>query len=352
MLRRYLVSSMPAALERIRIELGPDALVLESKWLRRRFLWLKPVLEVLATDDGGSSNVSPSTALHSNPPPPGEVESQSGPLPDGDITPSAVEPLHPLWSALRDQALDEQLTQEILLAAARESEPAVWSSPAQARSAVTAQLERRVITTGAISLEAEQCTVLAVVGPTGVGKTTTIAKLATSAKSAGFRVGLVTIDTYRVAAVEQLRKYGELLEIPVHVAYDPGDLQQTVQALRDLDLILIDTPGCGGNNHTLLQELERFFVPLEPCQIHLAISCGTHLTDMLETARAYGNLPLGGLILTKVDEAVCMGPALSLIHRSGRPVSYLTTGQSIASDVEVATSRRLAELLVPAEVAA
>lgn len=386
---------MPIALERIRTELGPDAVVLESHVVRPGFLWIKPLVEVVASDEAGARGKGsglrgqgPGAGTVPLPPNPG-VRGTHGPLTqperlgegsshlthqpevlneapsphsasiamgDGarswtnivDHLSAAADasPLRPLWSVLQRQAVDEQLALEVVLAAATEGDPASWSSRAVAHEALAGQIERRVRTTGPIALEDDRPTILAIVGPTGVGKTTTVAKLATCAKTEGFRVALVTFDTYRAGAVEQLKTYADILDVPIHVAYTPEELQQIIRSLVEVDVILIDTPGCGGNNHPLLEDLQRCFTPMKDCEVHLAISCGTQLPDMLETTRAFGGLGLTGLILTKVDEASCLGPALSLVHQSGKPLSYLTTGQDIPTDVEVATSRRFAELLI------
>ncbi|MBI4214334.1 MAG: 50S ribosome-binding GTPase [Chloroflexi bacterium] len=341
MLRRYLVESMAVALERIRAELGPDAVVVESRKVRRRF-WQKPLVEVLASNGKANAHPAPST----NPLP----LVAEGPL--NALEAAALSsPLRPLWNVLRDQDVDDQLALELVVATATSSDPATWTSVALARDALTSQLEQRVRTTGPLPLQCDRPTLMAIVGPTGVGKTTTIAKLATCAQAEGFSVALVTIDTYRAGAIAQIQSYAEILNVPFHVAYSPTELRDTIRNLRETDLVLIDTPGCGSNNQNLLGELDQYLAVVTECEVHLALACGAQLTEMLETTRAFGSLPLAGVILTKVDEAVCLGPAITLVHRSGKPVSYLTTGQRIPSDVEVATPRRLAELLVAGEAA-
>jgi flagellar biosynthesis protein FlhF len=384
LLKRYLVSSMSSALEKVRLEMGPDAVVLESRQIRTGFLWIKPLIEVVASDEtvGGSMRarrpLSPTMtglATHAETPataprelapalaaPPLEVAAAPAAPADGTMawptlmnrlnTAADASPLRPLWTALQSQEVDSQLALEVIMAAATEVDPASWSSQTVANEVLVTQIERRVPTTGPIALEDDRPTIMAIVGPTGVGKTTTIAKLATSARTQGFRVALTTFDTHRAGAVEQLRSYADILDVPIHVAYTPEELARTIQSLKDVDLVLIDTPGCGGKNRALLEELQRCFSPFKECEVHLALSCDTQLPDMLETTRAFDGLGLTGVILTKVDEASCLGPALSLVHQSGKPLSYLTTGQSIPADVEVATSRRFAELLVARQAAA
>ena len=332
---------MAAALERIRAELGPDAVVVESHPVPRRF-WQKPWIEVAASDGRLTvGDPGPTPAL------PQKNGRSEHPSPSASMAPS----LRPLWDALRGHAVDDQLALELVAATAAASDPTKWTSAAHSREALTGQIEQRVHTTGPLPLRSDQPTLMAIVGPTGVGKTTTIAKLATCAQSEGLRVALVTVDTYRAGALEQIDRYAKILGIPIRIAYTPAELRETIDALQSNDLILIDTPGCGFNNRTLLQELDRYLAPLGGCEVHLALSCGTQLADMMETTRAFGGLQIAGLILTKVDEAVCLGPALSLLHRSGTPVSYLTTGQNIPADVEIATPRRLAELLVAGKAA-
>jgi flagellar biosynthesis protein FlhF len=192
--------------------------------------------------------------------------------------------------------------------------------------------------------------VMALIGPTGVGKTTTIAKLAARfALAEGRKVGLVTVDTYRIAAVDQLRTYAEIIEVPLRTVLSPGELHQAVHAMEDKDVILIDTAGRSPNDRMRLNQLRGFLTAAEADEVHLVVSAASSRTS---AAKAVDNfLPLGAnrLIITKLDEAETFGTVLNVAAAAAAPVSYVTAGQEVPDDIAPADSRRLAELVMGAE---
>jgi flagellar biosynthesis protein FlhF len=228
----------------------------------------------------------------------------------------------------------------------------MWTSAALARQAIAGQIAQRIRTTGPLRFRKGSQRLLAIAGPTGVGKTTTVAKIAASQITRGRKVSLVNLDTYKTGATQQLGSYAELLGVPFYVAYSPLDLGKILGNLTDSDLVLLDMPGCGARNRPLIAESREFLRQVPHCKVHLAISCTMHYGAMLEVATAFGDLPIDAMVLTKIDEATHLGPALSFVHKLGKPVSYLTTGQSVPADLEIATAQRLAELVVADEVAA
>lgn len=183
--------------------------------------------------------------------------------------------------------------------------------------------------------------VVALVGPTGVGKTTTVAKLAANLTHRGLRVGLVTIDTYRIAAVEQLKIYANILKIPLEVVLSPGDLIGALNSYRKMDVVLIDTAGRSQRDTEQIEELGRFFDKVPELDARLTLSAASSGKQMQEAVTRFSRLPVCGLIFTKLDEAASLGEALSLQLRSGLPVSYLTTGQKVPEDIEEASAGRI-----------
>jgi flagellar biosynthesis protein FlhF len=183
--------------------------------------------------------------------------------------------------------------------------------------------------------------VIALIGPTGVGKTTTIAKLA-----ANFnlferkKVGLITIDTYRIAAVEHLKTYGDIMNLPVEVVYTPADLDSAIDRLGDCDVILIDTAGRSPQNQTMMDELRKYITP-EIQTILLVISATTQYQDMLNIERKFARIAYTHLVFTKLDETRCIGPIVSLAWKCKRPISYLTVGQNVPDDIEAAQPDKL-----------
>ncbi len=199
-----------------------------------------------------------------------------------------------------------------------------------------------------IQLEPGRLRVAALVGPTGVGKTTTIAKLAAYAKlELKQKVALLTLDTFRLGAVDQLQQYAQILQVPMHVALTVEDLRSALRFYQDRTLVLIDTPGHNPKDTELLDQLRRFLEELPDVETHLVLSATTKPKDLSDIALRFEPLKPSRLIFTKLDETSTYGPILSTLVRVKRPLSYLGTGQEVPQDLELATSRRVADLILP-----
>lgn len=193
--------------------------------------------------------------------------------------------------------------------------------------------------------------VVVLVGPTGVGKTTTLAKLASHlAFTEQKHVVLITTDTFRIAAAAQLGTYADILELPFEVVYRPEDLPQAIQKHHGAEVILVDTPGCGQQDQVQIGELSAFvsasLEAVPDATVLLTVSAPTKLRDLLQIQQGFGLMPIHGLILTKLDETETYGPIVSFATRSRKPVYYLTTGQKVPSDIEEASEERIARLVV------
>jgi flagellar biosynthesis protein FlhF len=192
---------------------------------------------------------------------------------------------------------------------------------------------------------------IAFVGPTGVGKTTTLAKIAAQLSlKRGLKVGIVAADTYRIAAVDQLRTYAEILGIAVEVASSPTDAARACERLGDVDVILIDTAGRSQNDRMKLSELRAFLAAAEPDETHLVLSATAGARTLAREAESFGALGIDRLVLTKLDEAASFGTLISLVERLGTRVSFLTHGQEVPEHIETARGRRLASLVMGSEV--
>jgi flagellar biosynthesis protein FlhF len=199
-----------------------------------------------------------------------------------------------------------------------------------------------------IQLDPGRMRVCALVGPTGVGKTTTIAKLASYAKlEMGQKVALLTLDTFRMAAVDQLQQYAQILQVPLHVALTVEDLRSALRFYQDRTLVLIDTPGHSPKDAEVLGQLQKLLKELPEVETHLVLSATTKPRDLAEIALRFEPLNPTRLIFTKLDETSTYGPILGTLARVKRPLSYLGTGQEVPQDLELATSRRVADLLLP-----
>jgi len=190
-------------------------------------------------------------------------------------------------------------------------------------------------------------TVVIFVGPTGVGKTTTIAKLAANySLSRKKNVGLITADTYRIAAVEQLKTYAEILGVPLLVAYSVKDIHEHIAAYSDKDLILIDTTGRNHRNKSHFEELKAFIEAVEADEIYLLLSATTGISTCRNILHCYSFLKEYKLIITKLDEALSPGIILNARFHSNMGLSFITDGQSVPDDIEVADTDKLSKMLL------
>lgn len=191
--------------------------------------------------------------------------------------------------------------------------------------------------------------VVAVVGPTGVGKTTTIAKLAAHyGLIENRRVALLTVDTYRVAAVDQLRTFADIMDLQIEVASTPEEARSKLTALAGQELVLIDTAGRSHSAERRIEELQALMRATEPDEIHLVLSATTKPADLLAIHASFGRLGANRLLFTKLDETATYGGLLTVARASKSPVSYLTNGQKVPEDLAVASAERLADLVAGA----
>ncbi|MFQ5410714.1 MAG: flagellar biosynthesis protein FlhF [Phycisphaerae bacterium] len=190
-------------------------------------------------------------------------------------------------------------------------------------------------------------TVVALVGPTGVGKTTTIAKLAANMKLRENKsVGLITIDSYRIAAVEQLKTYAQILKAPIVSVLTPGEMRSAVDRMAGLDLVLIDTAGRSQRDDSRVAELDAFIREARPDQVHLVLSTTSREATIREAIDKFFPLGARRLIFTKLDEAVGFGVILNVLKTVDMRLSYLTNGQAVPDDIEIASAGRVARLIV------
>ncbi|MGE3259660.1 MAG: flagellar biosynthesis protein FlhF [Geobacter sp.] len=200
--------------------------------------------------------------------------------------------------------------------------------------------------TGMLRLKKNAPRIIALVGPTGVGKTTTTAKLAAMyALNRGSKVALVTMDIFRVGAVEQLKTYTKIMGIPLEVASTPKELERAVERHADCDLILVDT---AGRSHKDTEKLDEMKVFLEGIQsdIYLCLSATTKDRELEEILKRFSIFEVSKVVFTKLDECESFGCIVNLLLKANLQIAYFTTGQRVPEDIEVATSDKLAELIL------
>jgi flagellar biosynthesis protein FlhF len=254
-----------------------------------------------------------------------------------------------IYQHLITQELDGQLSLEVVGQVSDEVNEGKGTDPDAVMKRVRELIAER-IRVGRIAPNPAGPTVIVLVGPTGVGKTTTLAKLAAHlSMQENRRVALVTTDTFRIAAASQLGTYADLMELPLEVAYSPDELRAAVDRQSDADYILVDSPGCAQRNDAQIRELSAFVETLPGATVLLTVSATVKLRDLIDIQDGFGVLPLGGLVLTKLDETTVFGPVMSLVARSAAkdvPVYYMTSGQNVPTDLEEATRDRLTDLVV------
>ena len=198
-----------------------------------------------------------------------------------------------------------------------------------------------------IQLNGQKGKVVVVVGPTGVGKTTTIAKLAANMTFMEAKeVAFITLDTYRISAAEQLRTFAEIIGIPIRVVFHAADLIDAIHEYRHKDLIFIDTAGRSPYNDDHMGELGEFLRSAQADEVILVLSATTDSSDLIQTYERFNLICVDKLIFTKLDETNSYGQILNVLDEVDKPVAYFTTGQSVPDDIEVPDPFRFAKMFI------
>ena len=365
--KTYRAGSLKEALAQVRRDLGGGAVILGTREVRRRRMFglgRKEMVEVTATEASTQTPTAPAVIMPASPTSGlqshfGEqlqrlhamVEdlSKHGRL--DHLLPDLPAELVPTYADLLEAEVPEVLARRLVRFVAERLEPNEMGRPDLIRRWLREAVETSIPIAPPIAAVVGTRRVVALVGPTGVGKTTTVAKLAANFKlTQGLRPGLVTVDTYRIAAVEQLRTYAEIIDLPIAVANAPGDMQRAIEVLGDVDLVLIDTAGRSPRDEVKIRELSDFLAAAQPDEVHLVLSAVAGERSLRAAVERFAIARADRLILTKLDEADGLGGVLAVLGHADRPVSYITTGQAVPDDIEPANRTRLARLVLGDDV--
>jgi len=187
------------------------------------------------------------------------------------------------------------------------------------------------------------------IGPTGVGKTTTIAKLASKLKlDRKLNVALLTADTYRIAAVDQLKTYAEILDVPLKVVYSDTELKEAYEEMKSYDIVMIDTAGRSHRDKQQREDIEKLInaIPAEERDIFLVLSITTKYRDLIRITEAYSEIAEYRLIFTKLDETDTLGNIFNVKLLTGAPLSYATFGQKVPNDISRLDAQMIAKQLL------
>ncbi len=377
--RTFRAATIQEALALVRRELGPEAAVLQTRHVPRPGLWnrlrrrteveVTASLQVQVPSRVQSPEGKPAPWTPAAERPPAEVpleeslglhralSTQLSQLEDmvarlyqesrAARVPEVPEPLFDLFTELLDRDLPEQAAKTLVQELARQLAPEELQDPLLVRGRLHRLVESRLQVAGPIQLSPGQRRVVALVGPTGVGKTTTIAKLAANFRLRQRRsVGLITVDTYRIAAVEQLRTYAQIIELPMVVVASPGEMAPALAQLGQVELVLIDTAGRSPRDEVKLHELKAFLTLARADEVHLVLSASAGASTLLQTARRFDVVGPNRLLLTKLDEAAALGHLLPVLEQVPLPLSYLTDGQNVPDDIQAARADRLVHRLL------
>lgn len=405
--KRYVVDSMPDALQRIRTDLGKDAVILNTKEVRSGgflgFFGKKKIEVIAAMDTATSSAVNTLQTNHAQMPFKSTANTQNvqktaSPILSPVTYPSAVatleeqpapevtqrtepvredvlmeelkqmkemmlklsfknnqdsalpEPLQTIKQRLLDQDLHPMLVEQVMHNAVETSEiPEKEWTEENAKQAIREQLRTILVDEQKKSISSDT-RIAHFVGPTGVGKTTTIAKLAAEqVLKHNRKVGFITSDTYRIAAVEQLKTYATILNVPLEVVFSPQELAKAFQQLEDRDIIFMDTAGRNFRNQMYVSELNSLLQSKGKSETFLVLSMTSKYSDMKEITHNFAKFSLDKVLFTKMDETRTYGAVVNLLHEFPIKLSYLTNGQNVPDDIVEVNEEKLIDLILEAD---
>lgn len=327
--------SMHEALTRVKRELGDQAVILGTRSCLR----------------GGIGGLIGRAAVEITAAPPDAV----GLLPrrvtqvrPAATTPALPEDVYPYYQSLVQNEVAEQLALRLARLAARSARGSDVGSRAALRKVLYQTVAKMIPVAGGIELRDGTARRVALIGPAGAGKTTTLAKLAAHFKlRLKKRVAIVSLDTQRLGGNEQVRRYAELIGAPMHAAQTVAAAERVFRELEPVDLVLIDTHGVCASNRERFAHLAAMLRVAQPDEVHLVLPASIVPSVQTRMAKWFGPLGVSRVVLTHLDEAVGLGVILNALERLRWGLSYVTDGESVPNNIEEACASRMAALFFP-----
>jgi flagellar biosynthesis protein FlhF len=375
---KYVAPTMNEAMKKVRNDLGEDAVILNSKVIDSGgFIgfFKKRMVEVIAAIDPGiEKEKEEMKRLRSEPDPSKSVSLIKGrPQEKQLITENSVQQelkelkkmiasfttssqFERYDSSIREILLHLQLqgiSDSLLLQAGDHLEEKTKSArESEKAGADTLLVEAKrflkdVVSEVHISGMSYKKKYINVIGPTGVGKTTTLAKMAAEAViEKKMKIGFITTDTYRIAAIEQLKTYAGLLNVPVEVVYKLDDYKEAIQKFRNFDHVFIDTAGRNFREKKFVEDLRKVIDFERDMETFLVLSLTSKEEDMKEIIKQFSAIDINGFIFTKLDETSSYGSMVNIIKETKTGIAYITTGQDVPEDIIEANAEEISELLL------
>jgi flagellar biosynthesis protein FlhF len=374
-IKRFEARDMTTALRLIKHELGPEAVILSARSLKvenRIFGSVKTAgVEVTAAidayDSPGSLNSVPYSTVIAADNPRGRPAGPSKKIFMNSVQSTIKSPAHrrPLsnyskrhssrndetlggiFEHLLSQGVNRDVAHDLVEVIKNEIQANRIDLKDKIISKITDALEQKRDIPRRASRTKTDPKVRVFIGPTGVGKTTTIAKLAAKQViERNKKVALITVDSYRIAATEELKIYGKAIGIPVKTATTPPAFSAAVNEYRQHDLILVDTPGINSENQNEIDDLKSYLQAVRSIEIHLLLSAGAKEADLFNTIERLRAIPVDYLIFTKLDESATFGNLINLLVDNHLPLSFLTSGRQVPDTIEAGSVEKIVKCLL------